>query len=364
MNVLLIEPFFSGSHQSWAESYQKFSKNQVNILSLPGKHWKWRMEGAAITLAQEFKTNNLQPDVILTTDMLNLPLFQSLAQTKTIPTVLYMHENQLTYPWSENDREKSRNRDFHYAFLNYTSALVSDLVLFNSNYHLKAFIEELPEFLKMFPDHRGMENIQLIEEKSHVNPIGINFEELDSLWKEKENDIPTILWNHRWEYDKNPELFFKTLLELKQENIPFKLVVLGEHTQTYPAIFDEIKHSLADELIHWGYCESRKEYIQWLWKSDVLPVTSRQDFFGISAVEAMYCNTYPILPHRLAFPEHLPNSLASSHLYISDNDFKSMLKRVLMESKKPRKALRLNLRKYDQKKVYAELDKHLERLCD
>ena len=28
---------------------------------------------------------------------------------------------------------------------------------------------------------------------------------------------PLILWNHRWEYDKNPEPFFQSLFRLKDE---------------------------------------------------------------------------------------------------------------------------------------------------
>ena len=30
-----------------------------------------------------------------------------------------------------------------------------------------------------------------------------------------------ILWNHRWEYDKNPESFFKLLFKLADQNIDF-----------------------------------------------------------------------------------------------------------------------------------------------
>ena len=32
-------------------------------------------------------------------------------------------------------------------------------------------------------------------------------------------------------------------------------------------------------------------------------MTSNQDFFGISVMEATYCNCTPILPQRLAYPE-------------------------------------------------------------
>ena len=39
----------------------------------------------------------------------------------------------------------------HYGFINYSSALAADQVLFNSNYHKDSFIEELKLFLKKIP---------------------------------------------------------------------------------------------------------------------------------------------------------------------------------------------------------------------
>ncbi|MCB0587349.1 MAG: DUF3524 domain-containing protein, partial [Phaeodactylibacter sp.] len=53
MNILLIEPFLSGSHQKWAEGYRAHSRHNVRILSLKGRHWKWRMHGGAATLAEQ-----------------------------------------------------------------------------------------------------------------------------------------------------------------------------------------------------------------------------------------------------------------------------------------------------------------------
>lgn len=35
---------------------------------------------------------------------------------------------------------------------------------------------------------------------------------------------------------------------------------------------------------------------RWLWQSDVLLVTSQQEYFGVSVVEAMHCGCYPLLP--------------------------------------------------------------------
>ena len=78
MKILYIEPFYTGSHKQWIDSYKLYSKYDIDILSLPGRFWKWRMHGGAITLAKKFIENNKKYDIIIASDMLNLPLFISL----------------------------------------------------------------------------------------------------------------------------------------------------------------------------------------------------------------------------------------------------------------------------------------------
>ena len=63
------------------------------------------------------------------------------------------------------------------------------------------------------------------------------------------------------------------------------------------------KEEFEDEIIHFGYCEKPEDYKRYLLSSDIIPVTSIQEFFGISVMEAVYCNTYPVLPNRLTYPE-------------------------------------------------------------
>ena len=36
MKILLLEPYFTGSHKSWAEGYQSSSAHEIQIISLPG----------------------------------------------------------------------------------------------------------------------------------------------------------------------------------------------------------------------------------------------------------------------------------------------------------------------------------------
>lgn len=364
LNICLIEPFFSGSHAKWANEFKEHSRHSVELLTLPGRHWKWRMEGAAIELAQRFNERTDKTDLILCSDMLNLSLFNSLIREKDIPVVLYMHENQLTYPWSPQDRDVSNKRDFHYSFINYTSCLVANEVWFNSGFHLNSFLEELPRFLNMFPDFQGKKNMESIREKSTVIPIGIDCQELESKRLEITNEVPVIIWNHRWEFDKNPELFFRTLEDLKQEGRKFQLVVLGERTEMYPEIFDQIKSTFSHELLHWGYCEDRIEYLNWLWRSDIIPVTSNQDFFGISAVEGIYCHCIPLLPNRLAFPEHLADEFHENYLYHSDKDLKDKLSKLILEHPSDSPNFSQKIKSYNWTSIAELMDVRFEGLID
>ncbi len=338
MKILLIEPFFTGSHKKWAEDFKRFSRHEVEIVSLPGYHWKWRMHGAAVTLAN-ILNSRLQlptPDLILATDFLDLSLFLSLTRkwSAQISTAVYFHENQLTYPWSPTDADVKLKRDNHYAFINYTSALTANRVFFNSNYHYNSFLAELPSFLRAFPDYQNVETMEAISAKCTTLPLALDLKKLqdhkpDNVEKTKR---AMVLWNHRWEYDKNPDAFFKALFEIHERGIDFNLCVLGESFAKYPPIFDEAKAVLADKIIHWGFAQSFEEYCQWLWKADVLPVTSVQDFFGGSVIEAMYCNTVPFLPKRLAYLEHIPSRFHST-FYYDDIDFVNKLQRRIMDVK-------------------------------
>ena len=117
-----------------------------------------------------------------------------------------------------------------------------------------------------------------------------------------------LLWNHRWEYDKNPEGFFDALFELQDRGVDFRLVVLGANFSRNPEIFDRAGARLADKILHFGFVEDERDYVKWLWHSDIVPVTSHHDFFGASMVQAMYCDVAPLLPARLAYPEHIPEN--------------------------------------------------------
>lgn len=365
-NILIVEPFFSGSHKSWINQYIKHSSHNIRLLTMEGRFWKWRMYGGAVTLANEFLTLNFHPDIILLSDMLDLTTFLSLIRRKlksSVAVATYFHENQLTYPWQENSNDKRLNRDVNYGFMNYTTALASDKVFFNSYYNMNSFYKALEKLLNKMPDYKHSKSIEILYEKSEILPIGMDLKKIDlgnsNIYKD---DLPLILWNHRWEYDKNPEDFFKALLKLRDEGLGFKVALLGEAYKNSPKVFHDAKELLGNTIVKTGYLGG-KEYASWLLASDIIPVTSFHDFFGISIMEAVYSGTYPILPKRLTYPD-LYSINDNPELFYDDFDgLVSKLRYAIINVDKIRKTSYKNLATpYDWTNLVGKYDDKLEAL--
>lgn len=331
LEILLLEPFMGESHRAWAEGYARHSRHRVRVMGLPGRHWKWRMHGAAETFARQFMEQDLRPGLILATDMLDLAAFLALTRERTagVPVAIYFHENQLAYPWSPTDPDPKLERDNHYAYINYRSALVADRVFWNSRYNQESFLGALEPFLRAFPDFQEVQNVALIQEKSMVLPLGVDLPEMDAAFVKDQSKPPLLIWNHRWEYDKGPEPFFETLFALADEGVEFRLAVLGRSYSKAPKVFAEAEKRLADRIVHFGFVEQATDYKQILQAGDILPVTSRQEFFGASVVEAMGAGVVPLLPDALAYPEHIPAEFHPSLLYKDESDFKQKLRTMI-----------------------------------
>jgi len=372
MKITLIETFHTGSHKAWAEGLKRHSTHEIEILSMPGKYWKWRMHGGAVEMAEQFLKSTNNPDLIITTDMMDLSGFLALTRGKThsTPIVLYFHENQLTYPWSPTDRDVIKKRDRHYCFINFTSALCADAVLFNSEFHRESFTSALPGFLKNFPDYNCLTGIDTITEKSSVMPLGLELSAFDKFNDKADTsdsaaDAPIILWNHRWEYDKNPEDFFKAIFELEETGLEYRLVILGQAYGRTPDTFTEAEKRLRHRIIKYGYAESFSEYAHWLHAADILPVTSNQDFFGISIMEALYCGTIPLLPVRLTYPEIVSYDNFSDFFYRDRNELVEKLITSVKNYKTiDRQQFRQNAEKYDWGKMAAVYDREFEKIAE
>lgn len=366
MKILLIEPYYTGSHKKWAEGFKKYSSHYVKILSMKGQFWKWRMHGGAVTLAKMFNNMDWKPDLILSTDMLDLTTFLALTRkkSKNIPIAIYFHENQISYPWSPEDRDILNKRDNHYGFINYASALSADKVFFNSNFHMKTFLNDLKPFLKNFPDNNEIDSIEEIKNKSEVLHLGLDFSNFKARSDQK-TDTPTILWNHRWEYDKNPELFFNVMKKIKDKKIDFNLIVIGESFGNPPKIFKKAKTVFEKQIITWGYQKSFDKYVNCLFQSDIIPVTSNHDFFGISIMEAVFCNIWPILPNRLSYKELFKEEGYIDNIYYNDNELKNKIEDAIINHEKLKEiSLKRIPEKYNWNTIVKKYDFEFEKLLD
>ncbi|MBT3981531.1 MAG: DUF3524 domain-containing protein [Bacteriovoracaceae bacterium] len=335
MNILLLEPFSTGSHKYFCESLVNYSTHEIDLLEMPGKNWKWRMHGGAVELSRQFLDSQKEYDLILASDMCDLGLFISLGRekfSKSTKFATYFHESQFSYPWSDQDHVPRQNRDLHFSFINYTNALVSDFNIFNSKFHFDSFFKDLEAFLRKMPDFKGVGTISSIRKKSFVLEVGI-----DPRFKSNpksdtdESDVLKILWNHRWEYDKNPEDFFKVLFKIKDQGLPFELITLGYNSGRIPEIFPQAKEKLADEIIQWGPVATIEEYLHWLSRADILPVTSLHDYFGISTVEAVLSGAKPILPKRMNYPYLVKKEHHSQYLYDNLEDLEQKITQAIKD---------------------------------
>ena len=161
-------------------------------------------------------------------------------------------------------------------------------------------------------------------------PLGVDFQkfqapELQQQREEHRDHAPLILWNHRWEYDKNPDEFFQALFVLNEQGLDFRVAILGESfRQNYP-IFGTARVKLGNKVVHYGYAEEFLQYARWLHRADIVPVTSHHDFFGASLVEALYCGCYPLLPKRLTYPELVPYEEYPELFY---HDFQELVEKL------------------------------------
>lgn len=321
LEILAVEPYFGGSHRFFLEGLQKHSSHRLTILSLPARYWKWRMHGGAVTLAQQALGLDRDFDLLFASDMLNLPGFLAVARSRfsRVPVVGYFHENQATYPMPPYQK-----RDLTYAYINWASVVAADEVWFNSRYHREEFFAELPRLLKHFPDYQNLDGIGPAREKSRVMEPGLALAELDS-HRAGRGEIPRILWNHRWEYDKNPTAFFRALAGVRQRGARFELVLAGMNTRQEPEEFLRARDDFREELVHFGYAPDFAAYAQLVWSSHIIVSTALHEFFGMSCVEAMHCGCQPLLPDRLNYPNLVPREF----LYGSDEELVERLAGLL-----------------------------------
>lgn len=300
MRILALEPYYGGSHRAFLDGWIAHSRHDWTLLTFPAHKWKWRMRHSAISFADQLHASEEakgQFELVFASDMLNLAEFRGLAphEIAQLPAVVYFHENQLTYPVRH-----SEERDLHFGMVNISTALAADRVWFNSGYHQTSFLNAVGELLVRMPDSNKLVDVESLLAKSRIVCPGIA---RPGRARGVTAEPPVILWAARWEYDKNPELFYEALMRLRERGVEFRLSVIGEQFSDSPVVFERMRNEFWGCIHRWGFQPTRDEYETALSEADLVVSTADHEFFGVSIVEAVASGAYPVLPDRLAYPE-------------------------------------------------------------
>lgn len=303
MRVLLLSAYAAVSHRYWAESLMdQLPDIEWTLLELPPRYFSWRIRGNPLTwMLSEHATLSRRYDVVLATSMVDVAtltgLYPHLGQARRI---VYFHENQFAYPESLQQQPQVEAK-----MVNLYSALAADEVVFNTAYNRDAFVTGVRAFLKRLPEKLPIaERLDALKARARVLPVPLL--PFSTLAGSPPNTAARvagrIIWNHRWEYDKNPEDFFAALMALSEAGVSFELAVMGQRFRQLPPIFATARERLAAHIVAWGP-QPQAEYQALLDSGDIVVSTTWHEFQGLAIMEAAQRGALPLVPDRLCFPE-------------------------------------------------------------
>ena len=301
--ILLLSAYDAVSHQHWRRGLvANFPEYDWTVLTLPARHFSWRIRGNSLSWAYaERDVLEQKFDLIIATSMTDLSALKGMVPSlASTPSLLYFHENQFDYPASGNEYQSIEPK-----ITSIYAALSTTRIAFNSGYNRQTFLTGVKSLLKKMPDHVPGNIVEILEQRSFCLPVP-----LDDSWSDLQHQPTepfTILWNHRWEYDKAPERLFSALLKLKERKIDFRIHVVGQRFRKTPSVFEEMHPSLSDQIGTWGYVEDMEEYRNLTRQSHVVVSTALHDFQGLAILEATAAGCIPCVPDRLAYREFIPD---------------------------------------------------------
>ncbi len=377
MRICLIEAYDTGSHRYFYQGLKSTLEEEYNytvdVMTLPGRHWRSRLQKSHMTLAREtsffYEKEASHPDAFIVTSLTDGAAFRGLLapSLRSVPIIHYMHENQMSYPINPSNLSHKNQELFQQHILpayHLNQAMAADKLVFNSHFHLEDFFCHLDSFLKEHSEKSLREKCLLMKEEALVIPIGLPWPK-DPLTPF--HDRPKrLLWNHRWEYDKGPQEFSTLIERVLKQHPQWQVSLIGEIRVEVPEAFTSLQKNFPENVVQFGRLEKRQDYLNHLQLCRVLPVTSHHDFLGLAVLEAMLYGVIPILPKRLIYPELIPQELHDTLLYKDEGvEFYEKVHRVMDDglSKEQENLLRESLALYKWNKIALQWQKLLEEVC-
>jgi glycosyltransferase involved in cell wall biosynthesis len=302
MRILLLSAYDAHSHRRWREALvREFPDYDWSVLALPPRHFNWRIRGNSLSWAFSERERLVRPyDLLIATSMTDLATLKGLVPgLASLPTLVYCHENQFAYP---KGREQSPRLEP--MMVNLYTTLAADRVVFNSAHNRDSFLAGVQALLDKMPDAVPPGITEWIRMRSHILPVPLEADWFSGRLGSSTVDAPfTIVWNHRWEFDKAPERLFQALLQLRAAGVEFRVHVLGQPFRERPPVFAEMQQALAGYIGVWGRVRDAADYRALLQQSHVVLSTALHEFQGLAVLEAVASSCIPLVPDRLVYPE-------------------------------------------------------------
>lgn len=298
--ILLLSAYRSDSHASWVNWLTQNLAADWQLLELPGRYFRWRIRGNPLSWLDELTAllDGWQPDHILATSMVDIAtirgLFPVLAR---VPLSYYFHENQFAYP-----RGSGQHDSVDPLMVQLYGALAADECLFNSDFNRHTFLAGVDALLQKLPDCKPADLSRRLAPGCHLLPVPVR------TVPPQTKAAGLILWNHRWEYDKQPEFFLQVLRLLQAQGVAFSLALLGPRAErSSPPALAQIRTEFAAAIVADGMLP-RADYEHWLGQARVVISTAIHEFQGLSVQEAVSAGAYPVVPDDLCYREQYPRA--------------------------------------------------------
>lgn len=304
LRILLLSAYDASSHRYWRKGLlAAFPEHHWCELQLPARHFSWRIRGNPLSWLHSARaTLEADYDLVIATSMVDLATLKGLVPTlAATPSLCYFHENQFEYP-----RSLQQHPSVDAQMVNLYAALAADRVLFNSAFNRDTFMAGVNRLLRKLPDQRPGDIQPWLADKVTVVPVPLR----DELFQQRRQPAAefTLVWNHRWEYDKGPERLECTLAGLVERHIPFRLHLLGEQFRTRPEALGRIQQRFAPYLGQVGFVPEQLDYYRLLGQAHLVLSNSLHEFQGLAVMEAVALGAVPRVPDRLSYRELFPAS--------------------------------------------------------
>ncbi len=303
--MLLLSAYDAASHRYWHQQLRlQFPNWNWTLLSLKDRYFAWRMGGNALSFKAAYDRQLSEAyDLVVATSMTDLTSLRSwYPHLSQVPNLLYFHENQFAYP--VNHRQQGL---LEMQLRSVLSACSADRLAFNSHYNRDTFLAGLRQMLNSMPDGTPDDLPEQLAARSVVLPVPLT-EDCQPLTNKNQKNELHIIWNHRWEHDKGPEVLLALLQHCQQhpKASTFRFHLLGQSFKKVPHAMQQILDQHAAQLEQTGRLTDRSDYLATLQQADVGISTAYHDFQGLALQEAVACGCVPLAPDRLVYPEWYP----------------------------------------------------------